>query len=259
MDGIMRLAERHSLAVIEDSCHANGVRYEGSPGSPYHGRFAGTIGDIGCFSIYANKNMANGDGGMVVRNDEKLATRVRLGRSHGMTRSGWDKASGRGGGFDIVQLGFNYRCTEIMAALGLVQFAKLPAANRQRAAMVRVYRERLADVLGLTIPFAPRMDSAHHIIPVLLADPADQPTFREALLEKGIQTGHHYPAAHLFAQYRDRPRVAGTLQRTEDVAAREVTLPLHALLSADDVQAICDGVLECLPQATRSGATHAHP
>ena len=238
MDAIMALADRHGLAVVEDACHAIG--------SDWKGRKAGTIGHIGCFSFFANKNLVTGEGGMAVTADKDLAQRIRLGRSHGMTKSSWDKASGRASDYDVVQLGYNYRPTELTAALGLIQLRKLAAANERRRAMAIAYRRELGGVEGLTLPFADRIDGAHHIFPVLLDDPAERSSFRDRVKEAGVQTSVHYPPVHRFSQYWERFGVNANVPRTDTVAAREVTLPLHPLLNEADVQAIAGLVAEAL-------------
>ncbi|MEQ8787163.1 MAG: DegT/DnrJ/EryC1/StrS family aminotransferase [Pirellulaceae bacterium] len=240
MDAILQIAERHNLPVVEDACHAIGASYDGGAESSLTGRQAGAIGRVGCFSFFANKNLVTGEGGMVVTDDEPIARRVRLGRSHGMTKTSWDKADGRATDYDVVQLGHNYRGTELTAAMGLIQLRKLAAANARRREAVKVYRQRLAAMPEITIPFSDRLDdSAHHIFPVVLPDAEMRAPLREALRERGVQTSVHYPPVHQFSHYR---ALLGdvSLPVTEDIAAREMTLPLHPLLSEPDVHAICD-------------------
>jgi dTDP-4-amino-4,6-dideoxygalactose transaminase len=247
MDAIMAFAQRHNLRVIEDACHAVGARYQGQPNSSLHGKMAGTIGDAGCFSFFANKNMATGEGGMVVTHDKQIAESVRLTRSHGMTKSSWDKASGRATDYDVLQVGFNYRCTELTSALGLAQLQKLAAGNQRRQQLVARYRQQLASCAGLTIPFSGRMDdSSHHIFAILLKDAARRPEFRRRLLERGIQTTFHYPPVHEFTHYRQMIPDPGSLARTVDAAAREVTLPLHTQLGERDIDFISAAVIDAL-------------
>jgi dTDP-4-amino-4,6-dideoxygalactose transaminase len=105
MQAIRKIAGEHGLAVIEDACHAIGAEY--------HGKKCGTLGDIGCFSFFSNKNMVTGEGGMLVTNNAELAQKLRLGRSHGMTTMSWDRHQGHASGYDVVDLGFNYRIDEI--------------------------------------------------------------------------------------------------------------------------------------------------
>jgi dTDP-4-amino-4,6-dideoxygalactose transaminase len=242
MDRIMDIAERHGLAVIEDACHGIGARFEGRPGNRWTGRKLGAIGTAGCFSFFANKNLVTGEGGMIITNDDKLAETARRCRSHGMTKSSWDRASGRATDYDVVDLGYNYRATELTAALGLVQLAKLDKSNMKRRRLARRYRQRLADCPFITIPFSDRQDeSSHHIFPILLSDGDRRRRFRGLLQEHGVQTSVHYPPVHLFTQYAGRCSVDhGNLDVTTSVSQREVTLPLHPLLSDDDIDAISE-------------------
>ncbi len=245
MDRIVAIAERQGLAVIEDACHAIGARYESRSNEAINGRKLGAIGQLGCFSFFANKNLVTGEGGMVVTNDDELALSVRHSRSHGMTKTSWDKASGRAVDYDIFELGYNYRGTEFTAALGMIQLDKLLPGNAKRRRLTQQYRERLSACNRLVLPFADRTDdSGHHIFPVVLNDAGLRQPFRQALQDKGVQTSIHYPPVHLFSQYQDLDREHVGLDVTNDVAAREVTLPLHPLLSEDDVNEISDLVLD---------------
>ncbi len=247
MDAVMALADKHDFAVVEDACHAIGAAYQGREGSPYTGKHAGTIGHVGCFSFFANKNLVTGEGGMVVTDDEQIAQRVRLGRSHGMTKTSWDKATGRASQYDVVQTGFNYRATEITAAIGLIQLEKLDTNNAKRHDLVAHYRKRLAELPGVTIPFADRLeDSAHHVMAVMLDASIDRQALRDALQDAGVQTTFHYPPVHEFTHIRAHVRGTPNLPHTMDAAAREVTLPLHPLLTTDDINAICDTLIACL-------------
>ncbi len=239
MDRLMALAGRHGLAVVEDACHAIGASYDVGSDVRLHGRKLGTIGNVGCFSFFANKNLVTGEGGMIVTDDARIAEVARRCRSHGMTKTSWDRASGRAVDYDVVDLGYNYRGTELTAALGLIQLGKLARSNARRRDATMRYRDRLADIPGISIPFADRIDdSGHHIFPAVLDDAASRPAFRKHLLDRGVQTSVHYPPAHLFTQYASRCPDPASLAMTTDIAAREVTLPLHPLLDDSDVDAI---------------------
>ena len=111
MDAICRIAHEHGLAVIEDAAHA--------PGASLSGRMLGTIGDVGCFSFFSNKNLVTGEGGAVVTNNNHLAQSMRLMRSHGMTSLSYDRHKGHAFSYDVLRLGYNYRATEITAAARL--------------------------------------------------------------------------------------------------------------------------------------------
>ncbi len=240
MPGLVTLAGRHGLAVIEDAAHA--------PGAELDGRKLGTWGTVGCFSFFANKNLVTGEGGMVVTDDDAIADRLRRLRSHGMTTLTWDRHRGHAFSYDVTDLGYNYRASEVVAALGLAQLERLAANNRRRAALVAAYRRQLSDVEGLVVPFADHPGrSSYHLMPIVLPPAADRRAFMTALRERGIQTSIHYPPIHLFSYYRRRFGYAeGDLPRTEDVARREVTLPLHPLMDDGDVSAVCRAVCEQL-------------
>src|SRR5262249_11012962 len=152
-------------------------------------------------------------------------------RSHGMTKLSWDKASGRADGYDVVDLGYNYRSTELTAALGLVQLAKLGSAHIKRRQLARCYHRHLAECPSVTLPFRHRQDdSAHHIFPILIAESAQRQLFRGLLHEQGIQTSVHYPPVHLFKHYVEKFSQKPDLEMTNRVSQREVSLPLHPLL-----------------------------
>jgi dTDP-4-amino-4,6-dideoxygalactose transaminase len=245
MDAVDALAEQHGLAIVEDAAHA--------PGGSWDGRMCGTLGVVGCFSFFSNKNMPVGEGGMIVTDDESLAAKLRLLRSHGMTTLTWERHKGHAASYDVVAQGFNYRLDELRAAIGLVQVRRLPTENARRAAIAGHYRETLGTIDGLTIPFAEdngRRVSAHHLAAVVLSPTIDRDAVRSELDDRGIQTSVHYPPIHTFSQYR----AAGArrpLPRTEEVAAQVLTLPLFGSMSDRQVDAVVEGVSEVLAQAPR--------
>jgi dTDP-4-amino-4,6-dideoxygalactose transaminase len=236
MPEIMAIAERHGLAVIEDAAHA--------PGASLAGRKAGTFGEIGCFSFFSNKNITTGEGGMVVTNNDELASRLRLMRSHGMTTLTWDRHQGHAHSYDVVALGYNYRIDEMRSALGLAQLKPLEERNAERHRIVRQYRTELSGVNGISIPFEKvQSESVHYIFPVLIDNPARRLDFMRRLKAQGIQTSIHYPPIHLFEYYRKSFGYApGDLPVTEDVCAKEVTLPLYPTMDESTVKFVCDAV-----------------
>ena len=190
---------KHGLKIIEDCAHAPGAVYHADQGP----RLAGTLGDAGCFSFFANKNLTTGEGGMVVTDDEDLAGQIKTARSHGMTTLTWDRHRGHSFSYDVVARGYNYRLDELRAALGMVQLHKLTSANARRRELTEAYRARLQDLDRLEIPFrdAPA-GSAHHLFPILLREPSQRADFMAALAREGIQTSIHYPPVHLFSYYQ---------------------------------------------------------
>jgi dTDP-4-amino-4,6-dideoxygalactose transaminase len=240
MDAVLELAERHGLRVVEDAAHA--------PGGTFRGRACGTLGDVGCFSFFSNKNLPIGEGGMVVTNDDELAERLRLLRSHGMTTLTWDRHRGHAHSYDVVEHGFNYRLDEVRAAVGLVQLRRLPAENDGRRRISAAYRAALDGRAGLTMPFgdeAAREASSHHLAIALLPEGTDRVRVRETLNEARIQTSVHYPPIHRFSHYAGlgarRP-----LPRTDAVAERLLTLPLYGRMRDEDVERVAAALLDAL-------------
>ncbi len=238
MDHIMEIADKHGVYVIEDCAHA--------PGSKYNGQNCGTIGDIGCFSFFSNKNMTTAEGGMITTNNDDLAKRIRLMRSHGMTTMTLDRHKGRAFSYDVVALGYNYRIDEIRSAIGIVQLGKLEDCNIRRCEIDQIYRERLADVYSIKVPFNIEYGvSSHHIFPILLDKEVNRQEFMEYLKNNGIQTSIHYPPIHLFDYYRRNFGChEGMLSITEEVAKREVTLPLYPSMTDKDVHRVSDVIVK---------------
>ncbi|WP_147819470.1 DegT/DnrJ/EryC1/StrS family aminotransferase [Salidesulfovibrio onnuriiensis] len=235
MNALRQLAQDNGLFLIEDAAHA--------PGASLNGKKCGTLGDVACFSFYSNKNFTTGEGGMVTTNDHELAERLRLLRSHGMTVATLDRHKGHAFQYDLSEPGYNYRLDEIRAALGRVQLGRLDGFNARRKKLTASYRAALKHVQQITLPFAaPRGESVHHILPVLLAPGQDRNNFMEALKSQGIQTSVHYPPAHMFTWYKDR--YPGTrLPVTESIAERAVTLPLYAGMTEGQVSLVCDVII----------------
>jgi dTDP-4-amino-4,6-dideoxygalactose transaminase len=240
MPAITQIANERGLYLIEDAAHA--------PGARSAGRYCGTWGDVGCFSFFANKNMTTGEGGMVTTNSDELAEKIHVMRSHGMTTLTLDRHRGRAFSYDVVELGYNYRLDEMRAALGLVQLESLATWNDRRRQHVKRYRSLLAQVPQVTVPFAAtdENDSACHIMPILLEPGLDRSKIMREMRENGVQTSIHYPAIHTFSYYRDRYPV--TLPQTEEIASRELTLPLYPAMTEDQIE----GVVAALSNAVAS-------
>jgi dTDP-4-amino-4,6-dideoxygalactose transaminase len=231
MPAIMEIAHRHHLVVLEDSAHAIGSQLEG--------RTLGTWGAIGCYSFFSNKNMTTAEGGMVTTDDDALAERLKILRSHGMTTLSWERHKGHASTYDVVDLGYNYRIDEIRSALGRIQLGKLPASNTHRGELTALYRELLSELTPqIQMPFEKaRGVSCHHILPVLLPHDINRAQFMEGMKGQGIQTSIHYPPIHRFQIYEhDWAGRNTSLPLTEDVSARQVTLPLYATMQTEQVE-----------------------
>lgn len=240
MPCILAWAEEQGLAVIEDAAHASGSFLEG--------KHLGTWGKVGCFSFFSNKNLSTGEGGMIVTDDDALAERFRLLRSHGMTSLTWDRHQGHAWSYDVVTTGYNYRIDEIRSALGREQLCKLESYNARRRELTALYRELLAELCpALSVPFENHLGvSAHHIMPVLLPAGADRLRFMEGMKARGIQTSIHYPPVHTFTAYKEHAKGADQLPVTDEVAAREVTLPLYPTMTDEQVHLVVESAVAAL-------------
>ena len=239
MAAVTEIAGRHDLAIIEDAAHA--------PGATWRGPMCGTIGRVGCFSFFSNKNLAIGEGGMVVTDDPELAQRMRLLHSHGMTTLTWDRHRGHAHTYDVIEQGFNYRLDEVRAAVGLVQLHRLKASNAARAQIAARYRELLEGVEGLVVPFGKGPDSSsHHLAVVVLPEGVSRERVQEFMRERGIQTSVHYPPIHRFSAYANGAGARRELPNTDTIAGRLLTLPLYPHLQDAQVEAVAGALLEAL-------------
>jgi dTDP-4-amino-4,6-dideoxygalactose transaminase len=232
LEALRALADRHGLLLLEDAAHAAGARLRG--------RHLGTFGAAGAFSFFSNKNLAVGEGGMVVTDEDALAERVRLLRSHGMTSLSWDRHRGHATEYDVVALGFNYRLDEPRAALGLRRLERLDDENRRRARLDARYLEALVE-LGIVsaLPAAQDATPSHHLFTIVLKEAKDRDGFRSMLAERGIQTSVHYPPVHHFTVYaQDAPE----LPITDAYGARSVTLPMFAHMTDEQQDLVIDAV-----------------
>jgi len=204
---------------------------------------------VGCYSFFSNKNMTTGEGGMLTTDDDELAEHLRLLRSHGMTSLSWDRFKGHASSYDVVDLGYNYRIDEIRSSLGRAQLAKLEGNNTRRRELTALYHECLEErAPQVIVPFkVQRGRSACHLLAILLPRGSDRSHFMEAMKSRGIQTSIHYPAVHQFRIYQSEKTQSGnSLSNTEQVAAREVTLPLYPSMTAADVKVVAQAVRDSL-------------
>jgi dTDP-4-amino-4,6-dideoxygalactose transaminase len=242
ISALRALAGERGLTLLEDAAHAIGMRHDG--------RHLGTFGAAGAFSFFSNKNLAVGEGGAVVTDDDALAERMRLLRSHGMTTLTWDRHRGHAAGYDVVALGFNYRIDEPRAALLTARLARLGAENARRHELDRGYRERLASLDGIVPTAAP----AHHIFTAVVDDGIDRDALRQTLADRRIQTSLHYPPVHRFSIYADG---APELPLTDAYSTRAITLPLFAGMTDEQLDLVVDALRDGLSAPAGRRATAA--
>jgi dTDP-4-amino-4,6-dideoxygalactose transaminase len=233
MGPLRQLAAARGLALIEDAAHATGAFLDG--------RAVGSLGDAGCFSFYATKNLSTIEGGMVTTDDDALAESVRRGRSHGLTGLSWERHLGASPDRDVVQPGFNYRMDDLRAALGLAGLGALPEVNARRAALVQRYRMTVASSDCLALAFSdvrPGRVTASHLAALVVRGGREE---RDALSRKleaaGVQTSHHYAPAHGMTCYR---RDGVELPMTDLFADSQLSLPLFSVMSPDQIDLICE-------------------
>jgi len=241
MDGILEIAKRHKLAIVEDAAHAVGTYYKGV--------HAGGFGQIAIFSFHPIKNITSGEGGMITHSDEKLENQLRLLRFHGIERDAW-KRYGKGGNpeYDIQRPGFKYNLTDVQAALGLAQLSRLREINRRRIEIAGLYMEGLNGIEGLELPGVPVYPHVHawHLFVVKILS-MERGRFMEKLSQYNIGYGLHFPACHLLSYVKKQFATGmGMLPETERAAGRIISLPLFPDMKNDDVFYVCEAIKEIL-------------
>jgi dTDP-4-amino-4,6-dideoxygalactose transaminase len=250
MDEIQEIGEENDISVIEDACQAHGAEYKGKK--------IGSMGELACFSFFESKNMMTGEGGIICTNNGELAEKCRLIRHHG--EPSW---------YEYVQLGYNYRMTEIQAALGIIQLKKLDIMNQCRIKYAEYYNNNLENILGFKLPFVEKhVKHVYHlyaplIIPEELGLTKDQ--FLNKLNEKGTITKLIYPhplyRAPLFQNlmgygpkkcpftcpyYNKEISYDIFLPVVEDICNRVIGLPNFPSLGMDFIEKIVDRILNVI-------------
>jgi perosamine synthetase len=234
------LAARHDLGILEDACEAIGaVDSEGRP--------AGTRGNLATFAFYANKQMTTGEGGMLVPSGPEIAARLRTERNQGRAADmGW---------LDHGGLGFNYRLSDLAAALGVAQVERLDALLARRAEVASLYEQRLAGVEGVEAPIAGRgLERRSWFVYVArLADGVDRDSTIARLGERGIATKAYLPCIHLFPHLRELGYGEGQFPVAEAASAHSLALPFFPAMSEAQVDRVCQELAAALAQPALEG------
>ncbi len=235
MGPIMELARARGLKVIEDCAHAIEAVYHGTP--------AGLLGDLGCFSFYATKNLTAVEGGMVLVADPGLASEIKMLANHGLSADAWRRFSDHGyRHYTVMRPGFKYNMPDINAAIGLAQLQRLELHAARREAIWRRYDEALSDLpCQLPPPEEPGTRHARHLYTPLLeleklSVSRDQ--VLEALTAENIGVGVHFIPVHQHAYYRNFWH-AGEFPNAEFIGQRTLSLPLAGDMSDEDVEDVC--------------------
>ena len=240
MDPILEIARAHRLAVIEDAAHAFPARYRG--------QMVGTIGDLTAFSFYATKTLATGDGGMLTTNNAEYAQRVALMSLHGMSRDAWKRYTASGSWFyEVLDAGFKYNMTDIMAALGLQQLARRDWLLERRRAIAARYNAAFAELPELETPPNPdHVEHAWHLYMLRLRPERltiSRDDFIKALADAKIGTSVHFIPLQLHPFYRGAYDLApDDFPAALDAYRREISLPIYPGMSAEDVEDVIAAV-----------------
>lgn len=247
MDAIERLADSRGLAIVEDAAHA----VETTVGE----RKVGSIGDFTCFSLYATKSLAGGEGGVVTTASDEAAEQLRLLRAQGITRDPWRRQQARSlGHYDVTLPGFKANLADLQAAVALPKIDRLDSLLAERATLVGRYDEGLGELPGIEpIARPPFGRHAHHLY-VVRIDPAlaggNRDRYAAGLMAENIATGLHFLPVHTLSWYRDNlPAVS--LPATEAAGASVLSLPLSAAHRAADVDDVLAGLRKLHAAFTR--------
>jgi len=229
MNPIMKIAKDYNLYVIEDCAEAHGAEYKG--------RKVGTFGDIACFSFYGNKIITTGEGGMCLTNDEDLAQKMRLLRDHGMNveKRYWHEV-----------VGFNYRMTNLQAALGVAQLEKIDTFIERKRKIAKLYNSLLKDARGVALhPEMPWVKNVYWLYSILI-DEESYGISRDELMEKlaknGVETRHFFYPIHLMPPYK---KYAANYQFpvTERLSSSGINLPSSVKLTEKEIYEVAQLII----------------
>lgn len=247
LEEFRRIADRHGLWIIEDACHAPGAWFTDSAGRPQrsgNGKFA----DCSVFSFHPVKHIATGEGGMVTTDSPELLERLRLYRTHGITKDPGKMEKCDGGWYyEMVDLGFNYRLTDIQAALGISQLSRADEGLARRQEIARRYDEAFAGHPEIKTPFrAPDIYHAFHLY--VIQTPRRRELY-DFLRANGVMAQVHYAPLHLMPYYRQFGWKEGDLPVVEEYYSRCLSLPMFPALTDEEQQYVIDKVLEFFKNA----------
>ncbi len=233
MPRFLAMGEKHGIPVIDDAAHSLPTRIDG--------RLIGSTATASAFSFYATKNLTTGEGGMVTTADADLAEKIRVLRLHGISGDAWKRYT-KGGRwyYEVVDNGYKYNLTDMQAAMGLVQLAKLDELDRRRCELAARYREALAGTPVILQPADDhRIKSAHHLFIVRL-DPDQTDRTRDEVIEglhaEGIQASVHFIPVHLHPCYRKMGYKRGMYPHAEAAFDQALSLPLYPAMPDESVQ-----------------------
>lgn len=224
MKPFLEIASDHNLYLIEDASQAHGALYDGKK--------VGGFGDVGVFSLYATKNMTTGEGGIVVTDSDEIIRRIRLLMNHGQE-----------GKYNHVELGYNFRMPDILAAIGIVQLRRLDTLNEIRRRNAYFYNEHLKRLRSIVTPF--EAESVKHVYHQYVIRAEDRDELKDFLYKNGIQTDIHYPKP-IYKQkvYIDLGYGDIYLQNSELATEEVLSIPVHPYLTKRDLNKVANKIIE---------------
>ncbi len=251
MDRIREIARAHNLKVIEDAAHALPARYGDQT--------IGTIGDVTCFSFYANKTITTGEGGMITTDDDQLAQRMRMMTLHGISKDAWKRFTAEGSWYyEILAPGYKANMTDIAAALGICQLDRCDEFWEGRCRCAQSYDAAFADVPEVAVPHVEldRQHAWHLYVIQLQLDrlSIDRNAFIQELNKAGVGTSVHYTPLHMHPYYRDTfSYQPDDLPNTKAAYERIISLPIYPTLNETDQDYVVDTVKRIVAENRRIG------
>ncbi|MDD2621292.1 MAG: UDP-4-amino-4,6-dideoxy-N-acetyl-beta-L-altrosamine transaminase [Syntrophomonadaceae bacterium] len=238
MEKIMKIARRYNLLVIEDAAHALGARR--------NGQIVGNQADMTMLSFHPVKHITTGEGGMIMCNNEEYYRRLKLFRSHGITSSPEQMERNEGPWYyEMQELGYNYRITDIQCALGLSQLKKLESFLEKRRQIADIYNQALGKIEWLKTPLHPPYDDSHayHLYPVLIDPEINRRQIFDYMRSRNIWVQVHYIPIHLQPYYQKMFGYRqGDFPAAEDFYAREISLPIYPGLSEEEQDYVIEAI-----------------
>ena len=238
MLAIQKIAKKNNLKIIEDCAHALGTKFNKT--------HVGNFGKTGCFSFYPTKNLTTFEGGMVITNSKKTASKIRSMRNHGINKSLKERFStGYPWDFDVSELGYNFRLDEIRSSLGLNQLKRLHKMNKLRQDASRYYKKQLKSINGIQLLDDPNLknNSCHlFVIKILKNFIMDRNLLFKYLLKNGIRTSVHYKPLNKFSFYKSKSKIYSSLEVSEQLYSKIISLPLFPQITKRELDLVINAI-----------------
>jgi perosamine synthetase len=237
-DALRELTESRGIAIVADACHA--------PGATYKGCQTGTLGDISCFSFHPVKHLTTCEGGMAVTQNNELAGHMRRFRNHGIDSDHRIREAKGAHAYDMTELGYNYRLSDLQCALGLAQLSRLADWVKARQAIAAWYEEALAGTAVTPLKTHSDRTNAHHLYVVKLAASVDRDAVFSKLRAAGIGANVHYAPVYLHSFYRSKGYERGIAPVAEAVSGQILTLPMFPAIKRHDVGRVVEALTDAV-------------